>query len=328
MKILYAIQGTGHGHLSRAREILPALFEHYEVDILVSGYNSKLHIDYPIKYRCKGISFIYGHGGISWSKSLRELDLLTYLKETVQLDVKQYDLVISDFEPVSAWAAKLRKVPSLSMSHQAAFESTKTPRPSKISKVAEFVMKHYAPCDKSIAFHFESYDQFIMPPIIRKEVRDLSPFPGKHITVYLPAFPKELLMEVFGKLKTREWHIFSPNVDVRKRIKNSILIPVNNTEFLSSLEGSDGLITSAGFESCAEAMYLGKKLLTIPIQHQYEQYCNAAALKKLGVAVIPHISDALSARIANWLDDDEPISLAQYSTGEDVITKLKQLYSA
>ena len=37
MKILYAIQGTGNGHLSRARDIIPILQKKGDVDILVSG---------------------------------------------------------------------------------------------------------------------------------------------------------------------------------------------------------------------------------------------------------------------------------------------------
>ncbi|TNE68597.1 hypothetical protein EP331_15530 [bacterium] len=327
MKILYGIQGTGHGHVSRAREILPALMENYDVDILISGYNSKLHIEQPIKYRCKGISFIYGHGGISLSKSLRELNLIQYLRDTVNLNVSDYDLVISDFEPVTAWAARIKKVPSLSMSHQSAFASDKTPRPDKVSRIAEMVMKHYAPCDQSIAFHFEQYDDFIMPPIIREEVRRLKPYVGNHVTVYLPAFSEQLLIDVFGKLKQREWHIFSPSITERKRIGNMILIPVNNQEFLSSLEGSEGLITSAGFEACAEAMYLGKKLLTIPIQHQYEQYCNAAALKKMGITVIPKISNTMIEKINAWVEYDEMIPLPNYSTAHDVIAKMKQMFA-
>ena len=34
MKILYAIQGTGNGHVSRAREIIPVLMKKGQVDIL------------------------------------------------------------------------------------------------------------------------------------------------------------------------------------------------------------------------------------------------------------------------------------------------------
>ena len=38
MKILYAIQGTGNGHLSRAKEIIPALMNRAQVDILGKWY--------------------------------------------------------------------------------------------------------------------------------------------------------------------------------------------------------------------------------------------------------------------------------------------------
>ena len=46
------------------------------------------------------------------------------------------------------------------------------------------------------------------------------------------------------------------------------------------------IITGAGFETPAEALYLGKKLMVIPIRGQYEQFCNAAALAKMGVPVL------------------------------------------
>jgi len=36
MKVLYAIQGTGNGHLSRAEDIVPYLQKRCDVDILVS----------------------------------------------------------------------------------------------------------------------------------------------------------------------------------------------------------------------------------------------------------------------------------------------------
>jgi uncharacterized protein (TIGR00661 family) len=114
----------------------------------------------------------------------------------------------------------------------------------------------------------------------------------------------------------------------QKTVHNHIhLIPVNNTQFLKSLESSDGLITSAGFESCAEAMYLGKKLLTIPILHQYEQYCNAAALKKMGVSVVPRITNELSESIDFWLEQDEVIGLPAFSTAKDVLERMQLMYS-
>jgi len=54
MKILYAIQGTGNGHVSRAREIIPILKKKGDVDILISGIQSDIDLPDAIKYKFKG----------------------------------------------------------------------------------------------------------------------------------------------------------------------------------------------------------------------------------------------------------------------------------
>ena len=42
MKIFYAIQGTGNGHISRAEQLYPYLQKHGEVDFFLSGSNAQL----------------------------------------------------------------------------------------------------------------------------------------------------------------------------------------------------------------------------------------------------------------------------------------------
>ena len=63
MKILYAIQGTGNGHLSRARDIIPVLKRIGEVDILISGKQADIGLPFPIKYKMHGLGFIFGKKG-------------------------------------------------------------------------------------------------------------------------------------------------------------------------------------------------------------------------------------------------------------------------
>ena len=63
MRILYAIQGTGNGHLSRARDIMPVLQQKGEVDIVVSGIQADVTLPYDIKYKLRGFSFIFGKKG-------------------------------------------------------------------------------------------------------------------------------------------------------------------------------------------------------------------------------------------------------------------------
>ena len=45
MRILYAIQGTGNGHLTRAKEIIPILQQKGTLDILVSGNENNLDLE-------------------------------------------------------------------------------------------------------------------------------------------------------------------------------------------------------------------------------------------------------------------------------------------
>ena len=42
MRIFYAVQATGNGHIARALEILPYLKQYGEVDIFLSGTNAQL----------------------------------------------------------------------------------------------------------------------------------------------------------------------------------------------------------------------------------------------------------------------------------------------
>jgi uncharacterized protein (TIGR00661 family) len=132
MKILYAFQGTGNGHTSRAIEIIPALLNRAEVDVLISGTESELELPFNIKYRYKGLSFVFGkNGGINYLKTLSKHSILTFIKEVKHCSVEQYDLVINDFEPISAWACKIKNVKCISLSHQSALLSNKIPKPEK-----------------------------------------------------------------------------------------------------------------------------------------------------------------------------------------------------
>lgn len=116
MKILYAIQGTGNGHLSRSLEIIPKLQKEHKVDILVSGSQWELEMPFPIRYRYHGLGFVFGKkGGVDILRTFLEMDSRQLLKEIKSLPVQDYDLVISDFEPVSVWACRLRNKVSVGL---------------------------------------------------------------------------------------------------------------------------------------------------------------------------------------------------------------------
>lgn len=320
MKVLYGIQGTGHGHISRARELLPVLSEKAHVDVLISGYNCKLTLDGYRIIRKRGVSFQYdSDGNVDVLATARELRPVRLMRDIHGLDLEPYDLVISDFEPVTAWAAALQGRRCVGLSHQAAFLSEKSPRPARESIVAEQVMKFFAPSSAAIGFHFERYDAFIEPPIIRKEVRDLNPTPGGHVTVYLPAYHHEALVDVFSAHRQVQWQVFSPYCDAPAERGNVQLNPVSNERFLRSFEGCLGVVTSGGFETCAESMFMDKKLLVMPIRNQYEQLCNAAALSRLGIPVLANWEGTAHQALDSWLEEPERVHLPEYADARKVV---------
>jgi predicted glycosyltransferase len=71
MKILYAVQKTGNGHLARAQEIIPILEKYGDVTVLTSGSQSQIQLGFPVALDFKGISLFYGsNGNVSFLKTL------------------------------------------------------------------------------------------------------------------------------------------------------------------------------------------------------------------------------------------------------------------
>lgn len=286
MKILYAIQGTGNGHISRAREIVPLLQQYGELDILISGTQADVKLIQEVKYKLHGFSFIFGKkGGVDHFKTWRNMNLFRFNADMKQLPLKEYNLIINDFEPVTAWACRNQGIESVSLSHQASFKSKKVPRPKTIDW-GRLILSRYAPTTHHIGFHFERYDDFIHTPVIRSEIRNLTPTNLGHYTVYLPAIDDKHLVKILNEIPGTRWEVFSKHTSTSYSDGHVDVFPVHNERFNQSMASSAGVFTGGGFEGPAEALFLGKKLLVAPMRFQYEQQCNAYALKQLGLPVI------------------------------------------
>jgi uncharacterized protein (TIGR00661 family) len=176
MKILYAIQATGNGHISRAREIIPHLEKRGDLDILLSGNQANVSLPYDIKYRMRGLSFVFGkHGGVGIWDTLLNTDTGRLLREIRTFPAENYDLIINDFEPVTSWACKRKGLPCISLSHQAAVLHPNAPQPPSSDPIGLLVLKHYAPTTDQYGFHFRNYADKIFTPVIRRGVRQMEP---------------------------------------------------------------------------------------------------------------------------------------------------------
>jgi len=308
MKILFAIQGTGNGHLSRAMTLLPELKKYGTVDILISGTKANLTVNEFVSYHYKGLSFSYGKfGGIDFKKTFSEAKISRLIKEYETLPVENYDLVINDFEPLTAWACKIKQIPCIGLSHQSALFEPGVPLPQDSDVIGSFILKHYAPVPDAVSFHFQSYSPNIFTPVIREDLRNCQRSDKGHITVYLPAYDEHFLSEIFSSLKGVHIEIFSKSMahhSVNSKIK---VLPIEKDTFASSMASAHAVICGAGFETPSEALFLNKRLLVVPMKNQYEQQCNAAALADAGVQVLQSIQNDSVTKIQDWLENSSAI---------------------
>ena len=321
-RILYATQATGNGHLARALEMIPKLSMYGHIDIMVSGTQAQLKLPFEVAFKKRGISLIYhDNGGINLWKTVRKSQLHKYIRDVLSIDLRQYDLIFNDFEPITAWAARHRDIPVIGISHQASFLSASTPRPSKKNRMGEWVLRNFAPCDRAIGFHFEKYDDFIETPIIRQAIRNIIPEAGNHYTVYLPSFEPKRLIKCLSFNKNIEWHIFARNLDTPIQCDNFKIMPIDQERWLESFGTCQGALLGSGFEGPSEALFLGKKLMTIPIQGHYEQQANAAALKKIGVRVVDKITTAFRQEVQDWIAFDQPIKKYYPDNAAEILSR-------
>ena len=214
----------------------------------------------------------------------------------------------------------LRNKKSVALSHQSAFLSSKTPVIPGLH-LGEIILKNYAPASHKIGFHFKRYDDFIKTPVIRSEIRALFSENLEHYTVYLPAYSDEFILKKLETFPEKAFQVFSKHTK-EDYVKNHIeVFKINNEKFNQSLATSEGLLTGGGFEGPAEAMFLGKKVLCVPMFHQYEQQCNALAAEEMGATVIWHEKE-FDSKLKFWIENANSIKVDFPDETEEIIKQL------
>ncbi|SEO03215.1 conserved hypothetical protein [bacterium A37T11] len=323
MKILYAVQGTGNGHLSRAMDVIPCLQKRAQTDILVSGIQADLELPFEVKYRMRGLSFIFGKkGGVDLWRTFLSSRTRKLVREINQLPVDKYDLVINDFEPVSAWACHLKDLPCVGLSHQNAVLDPTSPKPEESDTLGKFILKNYAPSTAHYGFHFKSYSSRIFTPVIRQQVREQKLENLGHFTVYLPSYDDTRLFKQLLRFPQVEWQVFSKHNRAAFRIRNVRIQPIHNESFIKSMATSAGVLCGAGFETPAEALFMKKKLMVIPMKNQFEQHLNAAALIEMGVPSIKKLKPKNEEIIAEWIGKEQIIPVDFPNQTQEIIDRI------
>lgn len=309
MKILYGVQGTGNGHIARARAMANALkAKNVDVDFLFSGregdkyFSMEAFGDYQTRH---GLTFFSEQGQVKYGKTFLKNNLWRFRREITELDLSRYDLVLNDFEPVSAWAAKRQKVPCIGISHQNAFRYDV---PKKGGNWIEHsVIQHFAPTEHYIGLHWYHFEQPILPPIVHTlaehEKRTSTDSGSEFSLVYLPFEDLDDVTDLLVKFISHQFVCYHPQIIEQRTVENIVFKPLSHDNFQVDLHACSGVIANGGFELPSEAMTLGKKLLLKPLDGQFEQQSNVATLEALGLAQTMSFLDPAGLR--TWLGEKQ-----------------------
>ncbi len=140
-------------------------------------------------------------------------------------------------------------------------------------------------CYKYLALSFRPYDPIrinntiVVPPLLKKETMESKIIHEDFILGYMvnDGYAEELI-SWHENNKEEIIHCFWDRKNMPKTYtphKNLFFHSIDNSLFVELMKQCKGYISTAGFDSICEAMYLQKPVFMVPVKGQYEQACNA-----------------------------------------------------
>jgi len=306
-RFIFTIQGEGRGHLTQAISLTQIAREagHEVVGYAVGSFQGRkippffAHFigDTPlIQYESPSIN--YGKGkSVQLGKTAMQAftKFGTYWKSATQLgefiDALQPDGIVNFYESITGLynLKSGAKVPCMSIGHQYLllsehFETIPT------KAVDRFLLNINTKItaigsSKLLGLSFRTMPNdpkrniITVPPLLRQEVKSIQPQSGERWLAYLTHY--RLADEIMA------WSAQNPEVKLdcfwdnptRKttyHYSDSLTFhPIDAEKYLIKMTHCAGLISTAGFESVAEAMYLGKPVMMVPVPNHIEQMINA-----------------------------------------------------
>ena len=314
MKILFGVQGTGNGHISRSRELVRKLKEDgHDVDVIISGRKEselkEVEIFEPYRVM-KGMTLVTHNGKMSYIETMLQLDLVRLMSDMVTLNTSGVDLIVTDFDPITSMVARTRNIPSVGFGHQYAFKYDIPVAQGTF--LEKYILLNFAPARYNAGLHWSHFNQPIFPPVIPAtlyEQRGVAVI-KKKILVYLPFEEVEDIMVFLDPFDQYDFFIYG-KVHENSDKGHLHFRGYSRKGFLDDLMDCNGVVCNAGFELPGEALHLGKKLLLRPLDGQIEQQSNALGMVELGYGMA---MDTLEGSVlAEWLQQPcrEPLHYAR-----------------
>src|SRR5262249_35659788 len=152
----------------------------------------------------------------------------TFPADVRKIDLREFDIILVNFEPVVAQKALLQRRKTVGISHQYSF-LYKVPCDAFRRAGLYAWAKGFAPVSTPIGMHWDSFGHSrILPPMVRTPERAAEADPYK-VAVYMPWEDPDVLVDFFKYFRQYRFHVFSPQVETRREVGNVILNPLSAT---------------------------------------------------------------------------------------------------
>ena len=285
----------------------------HDVHCLLTGRDSAAFADPEIQAShtlLAGFTGSAAGGRVRMLRTASQLRVAQFLRDVRGFDASRFDLVLTDYEPVSAWIARRNRLPSVGVGHLYAFHRRlRLPgRTGPARLMLRLFGPIYTPVRTAVGLHWHRFGGANLPPTISPDLvaaAEAGPSSDdtERILVYLPAESEQSILELLGALPRRRFVVYRP-VPAPVERGNVSIRPYNRTAFVADLVACSGVITNAGFSLASEALHLGRRLLVQPMRRHPEQFLNARALVGLGLGTV---TDRLTAKqIESWIGGPAP----------------------
>ena len=301
MRILYGVTGEGLGHAMRSRVVADHLLARgHEVKLVASGrahrYLARHFDDVQV---IPGLAMTYVRGGVARARTLVAIGRAARrtLHDSVALYRRaisgfQPDVCISDFDSFSHVFGLLFDRPVLSVDHQHVIDrcehapdiARRLPRDFAVTRA--IVRAKLPRCRHYVVTSFYTPPArrartTVVGPILRPEVLALAPRDDGHVLVYQTGHATPALLAALREVPEQRFVVYAR--DGGTSAGNVEVCPFDEARFLDHLASARAVICNGGYTLIAEALHLGKPILSVPLRHQGEQELNAAYLDALGL---------------------------------------------
>ena len=307
LRCLFIVQGEGRGHLTQAIALRRILQEAgHQVVGSVVGRSERRAVPSFFAERMEGpVSFVESPSFVPdgedrsvrpWRTLFHEVQRIpTFVRSLDAIDaaVAEHDpdVIVNFFEPLSGFYS-LRSgasVPTVAVGHQYMFHhpTYRFPPGRWAERWAARAFARMTAWGAARRLALSLYpapsrpgeDLVVLPPLLRPRLFQQPVDDEPFYLAYLlnSGYAQELI----------RWHEANPEVHLHCFWDRPDAAPeeayddtltfhqLDDTKFLRLMAQCRGVVSTAGFESVAEAMYLGKPVQVVPVAGHYEQLCNA-----------------------------------------------------